>query len=168
MLTDIISTPIFFLTKDRGYYGSLILGVIGLQVLQCLFTDALRCLDGSCNESIANSHLAYYLLDIHVVRCTIWYHLYNLKNVKNTHGGVLILVKLQAFKINTPPWVSFTFFKLYKWYQIAQQTTYVQKLINLSILLFWHFNTVVKQLTSLISPNAWWCSYEVIINECNS
>ena len=26
----------------------------------------------------------------------IWYHLYNLKNLKNTHGGVLILVKLQA------------------------------------------------------------------------
>ena len=22
----------------------------------------------------------------------IWYHLYNLKNVKNTHGGVLLLV----------------------------------------------------------------------------
>ena len=28
--------------------------------------------------------------------CAIWYHLYNLKNVKNTHGGMLILVKLQA------------------------------------------------------------------------
>ena len=31
----------------------------------------------------------------YVMRCVIWYHLYNLKNVKNTHGGVLILVKLQ-------------------------------------------------------------------------
>ena len=28
--------------------------------------------------------------------CAIWYHLYNLKNVKNTQGGVLLLVKLQA------------------------------------------------------------------------
>ena len=28
--------------------------------------------------------------------CAIWYHLYNLKSVKNTHGGVLLLVKLQA------------------------------------------------------------------------
>ena len=28
--------------------------------------------------------------------CAIWYHLYNLKNVKNTHGGVLLLTKLQA------------------------------------------------------------------------
>ena len=58
-----------------------------------------------------------------------WYHLYNLKNVENTHGGVLILVKLQASactftKINTPPSVFFTFFKLCKWYQIAQRTTY--------------------------------------------
>ena len=26
-------------------------------------------------------------------------------------------------KINTPLWVFFTFFKLYKWYQIAQRTT---------------------------------------------
>ena len=25
------------------------------------------------------------------MRCAIWHHLYNLKNVKNTHGGVLIL-----------------------------------------------------------------------------
>ena len=43
----------------------------------------------------------------YVMRCAIWYHLYNLKNVKNTHGGVLILVKLQAkgcnfTKINNP------------------------------------------------------------------
>ena len=33
-------------------------------------------------------------------------------------------------KINTLPWVFFTFFKLYKWYQIAQCTT------NGSLLLF--------------------------------
>ena len=28
---------------------------------------------------------------LHAMCCTIWYHLHNLKNVKNTHGGVLIL-----------------------------------------------------------------------------
>ena len=64
------------------------------------------------------------------MRCTIWYHLYNLENVKNTHGGVLILVKLNVeacnfTKINTPPWVFFTFLKLHEWYQIAQNNTYV-------------------------------------------
>ena len=31
-----------------------------------------------------------------VMRCAIWYHLHNSKNVKNTHGAVLPLVKLQA------------------------------------------------------------------------
>ena len=48
-----------------------------------------------------------------VIFCAIWYHLYNLKNVKNIHARVLLLVKLQA---------------LYKWYQIAQCIT-----INLRI-----------------------------------
>ena len=31
--------------------------------------------------------------------CAIWYNLYDLKNVKNTHGGMLLLVKLQAFSL---------------------------------------------------------------------
>ena len=51
------------------------------------------------------------------------------KNVKNTHGRVLLLVKLQVsacnfMKCNTPEWVFFTFFKLYRWYQIVQRVTY--------------------------------------------
>ena len=28
--------------------------------------------------------------------CEMWHHLHNLKNLKNTHGEVLLLVKLQA------------------------------------------------------------------------
>ena len=56
-------------------------------------------------------------------------HLYNLKNVKNTNRRVLFLVELQASacnfaKSNIPPRVFLTFFKLYKWYQIAQSVTY--------------------------------------------
>ena len=31
----------------------------------------------------------------YVMLCAIWYHLYKLKNVKNTHGRALLLVKLQ-------------------------------------------------------------------------
>ena len=50
--------------------------------------------------------------------------------MKNTHGGVLLLVTLQASaynftKSNTPPLVFFTFFELYKWYLIAQSITIV-------------------------------------------
>ena len=36
-------------------------------------------------------------------------------------------------KINTPPWVFFTFFKLDKWYQIEQCSTYYCPLTSLSI-----------------------------------
>ena len=74
------------------------------------------------------SFCLYFIL--FVMRCTIWYHLYNFKNVKNAHGEVLLLVKLQAAlgcnftKSNTPPWVFFTFSKLGKWYQIAQRITF--------------------------------------------
>ena len=41
---------------------------------------------------------SFYLdtVKLYVLRCAIWYHLYNLKNLKNTHRGVLHLVKLQA------------------------------------------------------------------------
>ena len=66
--------------------------------------------------------ISFYL---HEKLYAFWYHLRNLENVKNTHEGVLLLVKLQAsaFKLtksNTRSWVFFTFYKLHKWYQIAQ------------------------------------------------
>ena len=53
------------------------------------------------------------------MRCASFYRSYNFKNVKNAHGGVLLLVKLLTkasnfIKINFPPWVFYTFFKLYK------------------------------------------------------
>ena len=32
---------------------------------------------------------------VYVMLCAIWHHLYNLKNVENTHSGVLLSVKLQ-------------------------------------------------------------------------
>ena len=44
----------------------------------------------------------------YVMHCAIFFHQYNLENVKNAHGGVLLLVKLQTeasniTKSNTPP-----------------------------------------------------------------
>ena len=52
--------------------------------------------------------------EIIVIRCVIWYHLYSLKNVKDAHGGVLLLVKVRLLacnftKSNTHPWVFFMF-----------------------------------------------------------
>ena len=53
--------------------------------------------------------------------CAIWYHLYNLKNVNNAHGGVLLLAEAYNFtKSNTTPWAFFKFLKLCTWHQIAQ------------------------------------------------
>ena len=51
------------------------------------------------------------------MHCAMWYYSYNFKNVKNTHGRVLLLVMFQAkvcnfTKCNISPWVVFTFFKL--------------------------------------------------------
>ena len=62
-------------------------------------------------------HIIQDWVSLNVMRCAIWYHLCNSKNVKNTHVGVLLLVKLQAeawnfTKSNTRAWVFFTFFKL--------------------------------------------------------
>ena len=63
--------------------------------------------------------------------CAIWWHLCNLKNMKSTHGGMLLLRNLlaeaEAWNLtnsNTTPWVFFTFFKLYKWYRIMQSIIY--------------------------------------------
>ena len=59
--------------------------------------------------------------NIHLWCFAIWYHLYNLQNVKKTYGGMLLLVKLQDSvckftKSKMTPWMFFSFFKLYKWY----------------------------------------------------
>ena len=89
------------------------------------------------------------------MRCALWYHLYNLKNLKNTHGRVLVSVKLQASACNftnsnTPPWVFFTFFKLYKWYQIAQRTRIVligSRMLSwkrVRVLTKWKFNIPIQ------------------------
>ena len=41
-------------------------------------------------DSPSEKHVLLILLS--VMLCIIWYYLYNLKNVKNIHGGVLLLV----------------------------------------------------------------------------
>ena len=55
--------------------------------------------------------------------CAIWYHLFHLKDVKNTHEGVLLLTKFQPLRVSLRH-VFCTFFKLYKWYQIAQSVSF--------------------------------------------
>ena len=47
------------------------------------------------NHSCALTYLRPMPLSYETL-CSIRYHLYNLKNMENTHGGVLLLVKQQA------------------------------------------------------------------------
>ena len=90
------------------------------------------------------------------MRCAIWYHSYNLKNVKNIHGGVLLLVKLQAIS----PWMLFTFFNLYKWYQIAQHITIktLEKILQLNLkidlLLIFSLLYLLKMFSPFLPPFA--------------
>ena len=63
-----------------------------------------------------------------VMLCVIWYNSHDLKNVKNTHGGVLLLVKLQAeasLTSNTPPWVFFTFLNCTNGTKLRKRHKYV-------------------------------------------
>ena len=40
--------------------------------------------------------------------CAIWYHLQNIKNIENTHGGVLLLITFSNAKSNSKSkWVFF-------------------------------------------------------------
>ena len=55
-----------------------------------------------------------------MLESVIWYHLYNLKNVKNTHGGVLILVKLQAKSRNARKCQPESFFLMIMFQLIGQ------------------------------------------------
>ena len=65
--------------------------------------------------------------NLYLMRCAIWYYLYNLYNVKSTHRAALLLVVKPAtsLKVTLFHECCSTFFKLYKWYQITQSITYV-------------------------------------------
>ena len=94
----------------------------------------------------------------------IWYHLYNLKNVKNTHAGLLLVVKLQgegcnSAKCNTLLWVFFSFLdcrngtKSRKASQINKMSTFKQTHLNL-------FNILKVQLYRFETLPICSCSYK--------
>ena len=70
-------------------------------------------------------------------RSDIWdalHHLVPFKSMKNTHGGVLLLIKLLGLVCNCtkrifPSFGIFHIFQIYKWYQIAQRVSYGLRII---------------------------------------
>ena len=63
-------------------------------ILSLIFTGMLKDIS---KEKLYQERLQLQRLPalIHI-RCAIWYHLHNLKNVKNTHGALLLLVKVKG------------------------------------------------------------------------
>ena len=108
-----------FSTEDplflaKVHYSFHVLSIISLRILIAWFNT---------NSVTSSCPIPLCCKLLHLIRCisvyetlfAIWSHLYNLKNVRKTLGGVLHLVKLQTF---------FTFYKFYKWSQITQSIRY--------------------------------------------
>ena len=80
--------------------------------------------------------------EVIVTFCTVSHHFYNLKNLENTHGGVLLSA-----------------FSLYKWYQIAHDITiklWKRKLMRLFLVefranVYWKYFTGIHRDFSLQS-----------------
>ena len=74
---------------------------IGFIYVKRFYTSILGFFCPAC-DSFSSENVLYVML------CMIWYHLYNLKYVKNTHEGVL--KAFNVIKSNATPWVFFMFF----------------------------------------------------------
>ena len=69
-----------------------------LNILRCAITkERVNQITG--NKTSIRCFEIELLIVSYMMLYAVWYHFYNSKNRKNTHGGVLI------FKSNTPPWV---------------------------------------------------------------
>ena len=53
-----------------------------------------------CQRMVTSQIVKQMLRTSVVMFCAIWYHFQNLKNMKNTYGGVLLLVTLQVLACN--------------------------------------------------------------------
>ena len=80
------------------------------------------------------SSLAY------VLHCTIWYDLYNLKNMKNTDGGFWLLT-CNFTKSSTTPWVFFMFFLIVQ--MVPNRATHLISFCTL------HINHFVRNIQNL-------------------
>ena len=69
-----------------------------------LFLCRFRSLQMKLRRPLRTTHSTFVALQSdmnnfksYVMLCPIWYHLYNIKNVKNIHGEVLLLVSLKLY-----------------------------------------------------------------------
>ena len=77
------TNPVVFLLIEKG--------------LVCTFKSALE-------EILVSCCLSYSLKGCSCLKCIMFYYLYNFKNVKNTHGGMPLLVKLHTYITHGKIW----------------------------------------------------------------
>ena len=79
----------------------------------------------------------------------------------NTHTWVFSRshCSLQLYWKNTSPWVFFTFFKLYKWYQIAQSITIIKILQQILLGLCYMLNHFVNSGRYRVQTPSQWTSH---------
>ena len=84
---------------------------------------------------------------LHETLSAIWYHLYNLKNVKTLlEPATLLKVTLHGY---------FSLFKFYKWYQIVQNITYILRINRLFLRLSQNITIRRKAVSKIISSDGW-------------
>ena len=96
--------------------------------LPSFYSGNFKILKNTFRQFIPNHPPKHAITITNVMLCVIWYNSHDLKNVKNTHGGVLLLVKLQAeasLTSNTPPWVFFTFLNCTNGTKLRKRHKYV-------------------------------------------
>ena len=83
--------------------------------------------------------------------------MYHLKTFKDIHGGVLLLL----LKVTLLYGFFFTFFKLYKWYQIAQR---ILSILSLPENCLHDWLPLFCLLTDSTEPSNWFCSFVDYLN----
>ena len=83
----------------------------------------------------------------YVMLCAIWYNFHNLKMRKRPMKECYFDEVAGYFtKSNTPQWVFFMYFKLYKRYQIAQSITYISYIFRFATRHWHQQRNLVKHL----------------------
>ena len=97
---------------------------------------------GTPNEQIYNFEKTLKIPKLlpNEYKCDAWYHLYNFKNVINTHEGLLLLINFTN-KSNTPPWGVFMF----------EFDAFPEKQANLKL-------TIYSSMGTVRSPPHVWCT----------
>ena len=106
-----------------------------------------------------------------MVRCTIWYYLYNFEKCEKHRWRSVNFRKVAGnfTKISTLSWVFFTFFKLYKWYQTAQRTTYILSYVwvrSSNKMIPIYFLRLSKVWRILHHRSVGWVHKKMLLNAC--